>query len=259
MMKTLVHKHIIHFQTMGLVVAREAENDHISISIGHSWEVKWAELSLLFVLDEMHEEARPQGPSIRHHCTELGLLALSSSWTNCNTWKAFSDILQILSKSAAQPALCRWWLCSHGGINQHPTFSKLSSLSPFHWVPPILVLFRDLGLGSSLIPWSYPDSFCISNFVVLIENSRSPDWILSPVLWILSPELSSAVSQCPGQSLQCWSLILALVTQSTREQFTYWSLATFRGKKTKPKTLNVSTDSRRNKNIHIIEKIINIK
>lgn len=102
----------------------------------------------------------------------LGLLALSSLWTNGNTWKAFSDILQILSKSAVQPALCRWWLCSHGGITPHPTFSKLSS--SFHWVPLILVLFRDLGLWFKFYPLLLP-SFWISKFVVLIENSRSPD------------------------------------------------------------------------------------
>ena len=70
MMKTLVHKHIINFHTMGLVVAREAENDHISISIGHSWEEKWEEPSLILLLDEIHEEVGPRGPSIMHHCTE---------------------------------------------------------------------------------------------------------------------------------------------------------------------------------------------
>ena len=85
---------------------------------------------------------RKRGPGVLPLGTtaqSLGLLALSSLWTNGNTWKAFSDILQILSKSAVQPALCRWWLCSHGGITPHPTFSKLSS--SFHWVPLILVLF----------------------------------------------------------------------------------------------------------------------
>lgn len=105
---------------------------------------------------------RKRGPGVLPLGTtaqSLGLLALSSLWTNGNTWKAFSDILQILSKSAAQPALCRWWLCSHGGITQHPTFSKLSS--SFHWVPLILVLFRDLGLWFKfyplLLPWLFLD------------------------------------------------------------------------------------------------------
>lgn len=102
-----------------------------------------------------------------------------------NTWKAFFDILQTLSKSAAQPALCMWWLGSHGGITQHPTFSKSSSLSSFHWVPLTLVLFRNLGLWFKsyplLLPWLFLDfKFCGSHrkFQMPWLNLQS-----LPVLW----------------------------------------------------------------------------
>ena len=184
MMKTLVHEHIINFQTMGMVVAREAENDHIHFH----WpflrrEVDRTIPALIIGWNAWGSET----PGSFHQAPlqSLGLHALSSLWTHCNTWKAFFDILQTLSKSAAQPALCMWWLGSHGGITQHPMFSKSSSLSSFHWVPLTLVLFRNLGLWFKsyplLLPWLFLDfKFCGSHrkFQMPWLNLQS-----LPVLW----------------------------------------------------------------------------
>lgn len=214
MMKTLVHKYIINFQTMGLVVAREAENNHISISIGHSWEKKWAEPSLLLLLDEMHEEVGPWGPSIRHHCTEFrstcSLLVVDQHR------KAFSDILQILSKSAAQPALGTWRLCSHGGLTQHPTFSKLSSPSSFHWVPLILGLFRDLGLWFKSYPLLLPRLFLDFKFCGSHRKFQIP-W-LNPVSSAVDP-VSRAFQCCEPVSGAASAMMIPNVSPCNSK---YW-------------------------------------
>lgn len=112
---------------------KEAENDHIHFHRPFLRSEVDRTIPALNI-DEMHEEARISG-SFHQAPLQSQFTCSLLLWTHCNTWKAFFDILQTLSKSAAQPALCTWWLGSHVGITQHPMFSKSSSLSSFHWVP----------------------------------------------------------------------------------------------------------------------------
>lgn len=219
MMKTLVHEHIINFQTMGLVVAREAENDHIHFH----WPFLRSEVDRTvpaLIIGWNAWGSKTPGSFHQAPLQSLGLHALSSLWTHCNTWKAFFDILQTLFKSAAQPALCTWWLGSHGGITQHPMFSKSSSLSSFHSVPLTLVLFRDLGLWFKSYPllllWLFLDfKFCGSHrkfqmpWLNPVSSAVDPDsrafHCCEPVSWVASAVLIPNFSLCNSKY---WGAVL---------------------------------------------------
>lgn len=215
MMKTLVHEHIINFQTMGLVVAREAENDHIHF---HRPFLRSEVDRTIPALNIGWNAWGSETPGSFHQAPlqSLGLHALSSLWTHCNTWKAFFDILQTLSKSAVQPALCMRWLGSHGGITQHPMFTKSSSLSSFHSVPLTLVLFRDLGLWFKsyplLLPWLFLDfKFCGSH-----RKFQMP-W-LNPVSSAVDP-VSRAFQCCEPVS---WAASAVLIPNFSLCNSKYW-------------------------------------
>lgn len=68
MTKTLVREHITTFQTLGLGVAREAENCCTRISIYRSWKWVAPSVSALTYLMKCTSKKAPPGSSIKQRC-----------------------------------------------------------------------------------------------------------------------------------------------------------------------------------------------
>lgn len=137
------------------------------------------------------KEASP-GPSVKHQCRQgVGLICSILTWTNYNIWMTSLRSCgycscQLLSPpplmhfSSGQHSQHNyaWWLVPTVALPSIPTSTSYHFCSPptptskpsFVW-----------GFGT-LVQVVYPSSYCdylwISNFMVLIENPISLEWIL---------------------------------------------------------------------------------